>query len=56
MTQDAGEIRYLLDRAAIQDVIARYFQGIDRCDPDQVRSCFTDDVQAHYDERPPIRA
>jgi len=55
MAQDAGEIRYLLDRAAIQDVLARYFQGIDRCDPDQVRSCFTDDVQAHYDERPPIR-
>jgi len=53
MTRDAGEIQYLLDRAAIQDVIARYFQGIDRCDPERVRSCFTDDVQAHYDERPP---
>ena len=38
MTRDAGEIQYLLDRAAIQDVIARYFQGIDRCDPERVRS------------------
>jgi hypothetical protein len=53
MAQFADELRYLIDRAAIQDVIARYFQGIDRCDPERVRSCFTDDVQAHYDERPP---
>ena len=55
MAQDANEVRYLMDRAAIQDVLARYFQGIDRCDPELVKSCFTDDVVAHYDERPPTR-
>lgn len=47
--------RYLLDRTAIHDLLARYFQGLDRCNPDQVRSCFTEDVQAHYDERPAVQ-
>ena len=47
--------QYLLDRAAIQDLHARYFQGLDRSDPGQVRSCFTDDVIAHYDGRSALR-
>ena len=49
------EIQYLIDRARILDLLARYFQGLDRCRPEQVRSCFTDDIQAHYDQRPPVR-
>ena len=48
-----SEIQYLLDRFAIQDLLLRYFQGLDRCDPAQVRTCFTEDVRAHYDQRPP---
>jgi hypothetical protein len=48
-------IQYLIDRAAIQDLLARYFQGLDRGSPEQVRSCFTDDVQAHYDKRTPTK-
>lgn len=55
MSQRSSEMQYLTDRAAIQDVLARYFHGLDRCNPEQVRSCFTDDVQAHYDRRPPIK-
>ena len=55
MPQHRDDIQYLLDRAAIHDVLARYFQGIDRGEPDQVRSCFTEDVQANYDGRPPVR-
>jgi hypothetical protein len=55
MSERSAEIQYLLDRAAIQDLLLRYFQGLDRCDPAQVRSCFTDDVQAHYDHRPPTK-
>lgn len=55
MSQRSSEMQYLTDRAAIQDLLARYFQGLDRCNPEQVRSCFTDDVEAHYDLRPPIR-
>jgi hypothetical protein len=55
MAQDSADVRYLLDRTAIQDVLSRYFFGIDRRDPEIVRGCFTDDVQAHYDERPPTR-
>jgi hypothetical protein len=55
MSEHSAEIQYLLDRAAIRDLLLRYFQGLDRCDPAQVRTCFTDDVQAHYDHRPPAR-
>ena len=51
MAQDPSEIQYVIDRSAIQDLLARYFQGLDRSDPAQVRSCFTDDVEAHYDQR-----
>jgi hypothetical protein len=55
MAQLPSEIQYLMDRAAIQDLLARYFQGLDRGSPEQVRSCFTDDIQAHYDQRTPTR-
>ena len=55
MGQNPSEMQYVIDRCAIQDLLARYFQGIDRSDPAQVRSCFTDDVQAHYDQRLPTK-
>ena len=51
MSQQLVDIQRLLDRAAIHDVLVRYFQGIDAAKPDQVRSCFTDDVRAAYDGR-----
>jgi ketosteroid isomerase-like protein len=51
MTQRSDDLQYLKDRAAIQDVLARYFSGLDRCNKEQVRSCFTDDIHAHYDHR-----
>ena len=47
------DVRHLLDRAAIRDVMARYFLGIDRAEPALVRSCFTADVKAQYDGRTP---
>src|SRR5262245_56510605 len=47
------ELQYLMDRAAIQDLLVRYFQGLDRGSPEQVRNCFTDDVRARYDKRTP---
>ena len=53
MASQSSEIQYLMDRAAIHDLMARYFQGLDRGSPEQVRSCFTDDIQAHYDQRAP---
>jgi hypothetical protein len=53
MARRSSEMQYLMDRAAIHDLHARYFQDLDRGDPEQVRSCFTDDVRAHYDERTP---
>ena len=45
------EIQRLIDRAAIQDLLVRYFRGIDSADAEQVRGCFTDDVRAAYDGR-----
>ena len=55
MSQNPADIQTLLDRAAIHDVLARYYQGLDQGKPEQVRSCFTDDVCAKFDERPPTR-
>jgi hypothetical protein len=55
MAQSPNELQYLMDRAAIHDLHTRYFQGLDRGSPEQVRSCFTDDVQCHYDKRAPTR-
>lgn len=43
----------LASRAAIHDVIARYFRGIDGGSQELVRSCFTDDVEVLYDGRKP---
>ena len=55
MAQNLSAVQYLIDRAAVHDLLTRYFQGIDRGDPEQVRSCFTADVRAHYDKRTPTR-
>ena len=55
MAQNLTAVQYLIDRAAIHDLLARYFQGIDRGDPEQVRGCFTADVRARYDKRTPTR-
>lgn len=54
MPQSRIDLQYVLDRTAIEEVITRYFQGLDRGLRDQVRSCFTDDVKAYYDGREPI--
>jgi ketosteroid isomerase-like protein len=52
MTQPRNDIQYLLDRAAIHDLLVRYFQGVDLGDEAQVRSCYTDDVVGHFHGRP----
>jgi ketosteroid isomerase-like protein len=53
--KDSSEVvQYLADRAAIHDVLVSYFRGLDRCDRELVRNCFTDDVHVHYDKRPPV--
>ena len=55
MPQSPIDLQQLLDRAAIRDVHTRYYQGIDQGNQDQVRSCFTEDVQAFYDGRAPVK-
>ena len=55
MPQHRIDSQSLIDRAAIHDVLSRYFQGLDRGNPEQVRRCFTEDVQAWYDGRPPAQ-
>ncbi|MPS28074.1 nuclear transport factor 2 family protein [Pigmentiphaga sp.] len=55
MPQHQDTLQRLLDRAAIEDVITRYFHGIDRCDPGCVRNCFTEDICASYDGREEVK-
>ena len=55
MSQNAKDIQYLLDRAAIHDVLARYYQGLDQGKPEQVRSCFTADACMKLDSGPPVQ-
>ncbi|MGC4251930.1 MAG: nuclear transport factor 2 family protein [Sphingobium sp.] len=45
------DLQALADRAAIQDVLLRYFHAADRGDREAMRGCFTQDVRAHYDGR-----
>ena len=52
MSQNPQDLQTLLDRAAIHDVLARYYQGLDQHNPEQVRACFTDDVRMQFDDRP----
>ena len=49
---DEGALRGLLDRAALFDLHARYFQGLDSGREAQVRGCFLPDVRAIYHNRP----
>ena len=55
MTKPRSDTQHLLDRAAIHDVLVRYFQGIDLGNEQQVRDCFTADIQANYHGRPFVR-
>src|ERR1700741_2365251 len=55
MAQGSNDVQYLMDLAALQQLHTRYFQGLDSCNPEQVRGCFTDDVRSHYDKRTPTR-
>lgn len=50
----APGLQQLLDRAAIHDVLMRYFSGADGADRTAVRSCFTEDAHAHYHQRKPV--
>lgn len=43
-----SDIRKLLDRAAISDLMQRYTRGVDQRDWDQVASCFTSDATLDY--------
>lgn len=51
MPGTSNDDRQLLDRVALQAVMARYFQGVDRNDQKQIRSCFTEDVKGTYSGR-----
>jgi ketosteroid isomerase-like protein len=38
-----AEVRKLSDRAAINDLVLRYFRGVNTSDPKLIASCFTED-------------
>ncbi|MBV7265309.1 nuclear transport factor 2 family protein [Erythrobacter ani] len=42
----------LADRIAIEEVLARYCRGIDRCDADELARVFTDDAEIDYGDGP----
>ncbi|NLT30082.1 MAG: nuclear transport factor 2 family protein [Propionibacterium sp.] len=42
------DTQYLIDRQQIADVTARYTRGVDRQDPDLVRSCYHPDAIDHH--------
>lgn len=44
--------QYLLDYAAIRDVVEFYFMAVDRADAPGVRACFTQDMEATYQQKP----
>lgn len=44
MSEDPAGLRRLADRFAIQDALARYARGVDRCDWDFVRSAYHPDA------------
>lgn len=41
---DADKLQHLIDRAAIQDLLARYAHCVDRRDLESVAACFTPDA------------
>lgn len=45
---DEGVIETLADKAAIQDLMARYFVGLDRRDFTMVGNCFAPEAKASY--------
>jgi len=49
-----SDLQLLIDRMAIQEVLTRYCHAADAGDQGLMRGCFTQDVQAHYDGRPPV--
>ena len=48
------DAQYLIDSECIRKVHARYLQGVDNADVEQVRACFFDDVKATYHGRPTV--
>lgn len=44
----AVTVQDLLDKEAVRQVIATYARGVDRGDPELVRSCFWDDAVDHH--------
>lgn len=43
-----GQLQYLLDRAAIHDVICNYALGVDTRDWALFRTCFADEIEADF--------
>jgi ketosteroid isomerase-like protein len=51
---DQASVQALQDRIAIQDVLYRYWSGVDSLDRDRVRSTLADDVVGHYGNADPV--
>lgn len=47
-----SDVQRLADRLAIDEVLARYCRGIDRCDRDELTRVFTKDARIDYGDGP----
>ncbi len=47
-----ADLQHLLDRIAIDEVLARYCRGIDRCDAEELAAVFTPDAAIDYGDGP----
>jgi len=52
MSVSSAEIRRMVDRAAVRDVVEGYMSAVDRCDYDAIAACFTADADLEYDAEP----
>ena len=48
MAIDENQLQFLLDRAAISDVLIRYATGVDTRDWPLLRSCFTNEIETDF--------
>lgn len=52
---DKAQLERLADRLAIEEVLARYCRGIDRCDPAELERVFAPDASIDYGDGPSPR-
>jgi len=53
--ENNADLAKVADRLAIEQVLARYCRGIDRCDPNELKRVFADNAQIDFGDGPKPR-